>query len=200
MCGIVGYIGDKSVVSVLVSGLKRLEYRGYDSAGIATIDRGEVQFRKTSGKISALEDYISTRPIEGHIGIAHTRWATHGVPSSENSHPHFDCSKKIMVVHNGIIENYSVLKEDLINEGHIFISQTDTEVIPHLLEKYYSYNNDFKEAFFKTLEKLKGAYAVAVVTEYAPDRIFFARDGSPLIIGKGVSENFLAVMISRLFL
>jgi len=191
MCGIVGYIGKKDCLPILCEGLKRLEYRGYDSAGVAVLDNGSLRIVKTPGKIDVLcklVDKIKFSPV--HLGIAHTRWATHGAPTKLNAHPHADCQFSFTLVHNGIIENYLSIKEGLIREGHKFLSQTDTEAIVHLVEKYYKRN--FKEAFLKALQKLKGSFAIALISSKHPDRILFARCGSPLIIGVGKGENFIA--------
>jgi len=193
MCGIIGYIGDREAQSILLSGLKRLEYRGYDSSGIAAIDihKKKLSLKKNPGKISALEKIINKIKISGSIGIAHTRWATHGAPTQINAHPHLGCNKDLALVHNGIIENYATLKKQLIGEGHKFLSQTDTEVIVHLIEKYYS-NNSFEQAVLKAVHKLEGSFAIAVLSRKEPDKLIGARYGSPLIIGVGNGENFLA--------
>jgi len=192
MCGIVGYIGDKFVDSVLMVGLTRLEYRGYDSSGIATISEdNELNICKKKGKLKILDTYLKQLPLGGNIGIGHTRWATHGEPNEINAHPHIDCQKEIAVVHNGIIENYLELKEKLIKEGHIFISETDTEIIPHLIEKYIS-ELSFEEAVRKTVLQLKGSYAICVISTKEPDKIIVVRNGNPLIIGIGKNENFIA--------
>ncbi len=196
MCGIVGYIGKKSADSVLLVGLERLEYRGYDSAGIAIIEDGELVVRKCAGKLRTLNALLRESPVSGNIGIGHTRWATHGEPTTVNAHPHIDCHNKFAIVHNGIIENYATLKEELIKEGHIFQSDTDTEVIAHLLEKYY--NGDFLKTVINTIDKLKGSFALAIITEYYPDTLIGVRRGSPLIIGKGNNENFIASDIPAL--
>ena len=190
MCGIVGYVGPKDVVSVLLVGLERLSYRGYDSSGIATIYQGELSIRKEVGKLRSLSESIQGRSIKGDIGLGHTRWATHGVPSEENSHPLVDCTKSIAVVHNGIIENYHELRNRLENEGHIFSSETDTEVIVHLIEKYFE--GDLEKAVRMAIEDAQGSYAIAAISEKEPDKIVTARYGSPLIIGLGEGENFLA--------
>ena len=190
MCGIVGYVGNKSVDSVLVVGLERLEYRGYDSSGIATINDGELAICKRKGKLKILNDCLKETGLGGNIGIGHTRWATHGEPSERNSHPHTDCKKEIAVVHNGIIENYQALKEKLISKGHIFESETDTEVIPHLIEEYMG--EGLENAVRKTILELKGSYAICVISEKEPDKIIVARAGSPIIIGLGKKENFIA--------
>jgi len=191
MCGIVGYVGDKSALPILVEGLKRLEYRGYDSVGIAVIYKDNIIIKKCKGKIKDLEAFLKGREIsESCIGISHNRWATHGAPTNINAHPHQDCSGDIAVVHNGIIENFSELKKQLIREGHRFKSQTDTEVISHLVEKYYK--GDLKEAVLKTLKDLKGSFALGVISKNEPDRIVAARKESPLIVGIGEGENFIA--------
>lgn len=192
MCGIVGYIGEKSVESVLLVGLIRLEYRGYDSAGIAVIDQDELQVRKTKGKIKNLEEYLQSRPISGVIGIGHTRWATHGVPSKENAHPHVDSTGKIAIVHNGIIENHSVLRAELVKKGHVLKTDTDSEVIPHLVEEELKHTSSVKEALHKSISKLEGKYAFAMIYEGEPERIYFAKNGSPLVYGKGNQESYLA--------
>lgn len=193
MCGIVGYIGTKEGQSVLLSGLKRLEYRGYDSSGIALIlpRKKTIGIRKTPGKISALEKLVKARPLAGCVGIAHTRWATHGAPNQINAHPHHDCRGQIAVVHNGIIENFEILKNQLLKEGHVFLSQTDTEVIVHLIEKFYK-NVPLEEAVALALKLLVGSFAIGVISALEPNKLVGARLGSPLIIGVGQGENFLA--------
>jgi glucosamine--fructose-6-phosphate aminotransferase (isomerizing) len=190
MCGIVGYVGAKHIDSVLLVGLERLEYRGYDSAGIASLLDGELLVRKKEGKLRVLDESLRLNPLGGNIGIGHTRWATHGDPNEQNAHPHVDCHAKIAVVHNGIIENYSAIRNQLQKEGHVFASDTDTEVIPHLIEKYMS--GDLREAVASALKEVQGAYAIAVVGECSPDTIVVARQGSPLVIGLGKGENFIA--------
>jgi len=191
MCGIVGYVGSKSALPVLVEGLKRLEYRGYDSVGIAVISQDKIIIKKCKGKIKDLEASLKGREIsESHIGISHNRWATHGAPTNINAHPHQDCSGDIAVVHNGIIENFNELKKQLIEEGHKFKSQTDTEVISHLVEKYYK--GDLKNAVSMALKNLKGSFALGVISKNEPDRIIAARKESPLIVGIGEGENFIA--------
>ena len=193
MCGIVGYIGSRQAQPILLEGLKSLEYRGYDSSGIALVlsSKNSVSVRKSPGKISALENIVKKKPLSGSVGIAHTRWATHGAPNQENAHPHLDCSGEIALVHNGIIENYSALKEQLIGEGHSFNSQTDTEVIVHLIEKFFD-GVSLEEAVRKAVAQLEGAFAIAVMSSREPDTIIGARLGSPLIVGLGEGENFLA--------
>ena len=192
MCGIVAYAGPKSVHSVLLVGLTRLEYRGYDSAGIATIDKGELEVRKEKGKIKELEDLLKLYPIDGPAGIGHTRWATHGQPSKGNAHPHTDCKKKMALVHNGIIENHHILRNELISKGHLFHTDTDTEVIPHLIEEELKQTGDLKEAIRKAVVRLEGRYSFCLVHDDYPDQVFFARDGSPLVFGQGSGETFLA--------
>ena len=190
MCGIVGYVGKKEVVPILIDGLRRLEYRGYDSAGIALLDKGKLTIAKSKGKLEFLDNSINRSHYSGTVGIGHTRWATHGEPSKANAHPHTDCSKKIAVVHNGIIENYLDLKDKLIREGHIFKTKTDSEVIVHLIEKYY--NGNLEKAVLSSIRKLKGSYVIAVITKEEPHKIVAARCGSPLIVGIGKEENFVA--------
>ncbi|MDQ2816882.1 MAG: glutamine--fructose-6-phosphate transaminase (isomerizing) [Candidatus Eremiobacteraeota bacterium] len=191
MCGIVGYIGPRDVVGVLMSGLRRLEYRGYDSAGVAVIDGSSMLGTKRVGKLSNLEEALRQSPLHGTAGIGHTRWATHGRPSDSNAHPHLDCSGRIAVIHNGIIENYAPLRAQLIAAGHRFKSDTDTEVIAHLMEDFY--DGDLVGAVRRTLATVTGAYALGVLSADAPDRLIFARNGaSPLVIGLGNGETFIA--------
>ena len=191
MCGIVGYIGNRNVVPIVLEGLKKLEYRGYDSAGIGIIDNGKTSILKCKGRITDLEKILQGKHATGHIGIGHTRWATHGDPSHRNAHPHLDCSGKIAVVHNGIIENYASLRQLLEDEGHKFQSDTDTEVFPHLIEKFYK--GDLLKAVQEALALVEGAYAFAVICEDEPDKIVAARLGSPLVIGVGNNgEYFVA--------
>ncbi len=190
MCGIVGYIGQKNATPILIDGLRRLEYRGYDSAGIAVMSNSKLELRRSVGKIINLDEVIKNNPLQGNLGIAHTRWATHGRPSEENAHPHCDCHDQLVVVHNGIIENYTQLKEDLILKGHKFRSQTDTEVIAHLIEEYLK--DDLADAVQKALSKIEGAYALGVISSKQPDRIVAAKLDSPLIIGLGNEEFFIA--------
>jgi len=190
MCGIVGYVGDKFVDSLLVAGLERLEYRGYDSAGIATLNRGRLKIKKTAGKIQLLKEKLKEDPLDGELGIGHTRWATHGEPTTGNAHPHTDCRGEIAVIHNGIIENFQLLRDKLIKEGHIFKTDTDTEIIAHLIEKFLK--DDLHLAVRKSLKFLKGSYALAVISRKDPKKIVAARWESPLVIGMGKKENFLA--------
>lgn len=190
VCGIVGYIGKNEAVPVLIAGLKRLEYRGYDSAGVTIYEKGKLNTRKMAGRLVKVEEALKAKPIPGSLGIGHTRWATHGRPSDCNAHPHQDCGKKFSLVHNGIIENYISLKEELQEKGHIFNSETDTEVLPHLIEE--AYQGDLVAAVRQTLTKIEGAYAMVVVCEDFPDRLVAARKASPLIIGLGEGENYVA--------
>jgi glutamine---fructose-6-phosphate transaminase (isomerizing) len=190
MCGIVGYLGHKDVVSVLIEGLKRLEYRGYDSAGIAVVNGTQIQIRRASGKLKQLEEVLQKNPCQGSFGIGHTRWATHGRPTEENAHPHRDCKGRIVVVHNGIVENYLALKKSLSSEGHIFVTETDTEVIAHLVEKHS--NGSLEQAVQKAVKELSGVYAVAVISADDPQKIVAARCGPPIVIGLGQDEFFVA--------
>ncbi|MFW5985769.1 MAG: glutamine--fructose-6-phosphate transaminase (isomerizing) [Halanaerobiales bacterium] len=190
MCGIVGYIGDKDISSTLLAGLKRLEYRGYDSAGIAVRTNGEIDVLKKEGKLKELERLVEKNPLSGKLGIGHTRWATHGSPSDRNSHPHRDCTGEFVVVHNGIIENYQELKDMLLEKNHIFKSETDTEVIAHLLEE--KYKGDIKEAIVKMIELLEGSYALVILYREEPDKIYAVRQDSPLIVGLGEGESYIA--------
>ncbi len=198
MCGIVGYVGKKRVVPVILDGLKRLEYRGYDSAGIAVCGNSEgLQIRRAEGKLRNLEEVIRLRPIDGTYGIGHTRWATHGRPTEENAHPHRDCTGRIVVVHNGIIENYIPLKKKLIEEGHRFTTETDTEVIAHLVEKFFVQPTNgnrpsLEEAVRKTVKMLTGVFAMAVIAVDEPNKIVAARFGPPAVIGLGKDEYFVA--------
>src|SRR5271168_4178191 len=198
MCGIVGYVGKKSVVPVIIDGLRRLEYRGYDSAGIAVCGNGDgLQIRRAEGKLRNLEEVIRLKPLDGTYGIGHTRWATHGRPTEENAHPHRDCTGKIVVVHNGIIENYVTLKKKLIEGGHRFTTETDTEVIAHLVEKYYfkagnGQRPSLEEAVRKTVGELTGVFALGVLSSDSPDKIVAARNGPPAVIGLGKDEYFIA--------
>ncbi len=190
MCGIVGYIGDKQAQEVLINGLSRLEYRGYDSAGIATLENDVIQVEKKKGRLKNLEDVLDKTPLPGQVGIGHTRWATHGVPSDANAHPHCSVNKEISVVHNGIIENYMTLKDELQAVGHVFISDTDTEVIAHLLNELYT--GDIVETIQIALQRMSGSYALAVLCANEPDKIVAVRKDSPLIVGLGDGENFIA--------
>lgn len=188
MCGIVGYIGQSEALPILVGGLKKLEYRGYDSSGIAIIENGGIHVVKASGKIGALEDKLKTQAVTGKTGIAHTRWATHGAPTVENAHPHVSFDGKISIVHNGIIENYASLKAKLISEGVKFLSETDTEVLAHLIARFYM--GDLKAAVLKALDKVEGTFGLAVICSEEPGTLIGARRGSPLILGIGSNSDF----------
>src|SRR5579871_3685832 len=203
MCGIVGYVGKKSVVPIILEGLRRLEYRGYDSAGIAVAGNGDkLQVRRAEGKLRNLEEAIRLKPLEGTYGIGHTRWATHGRPTEENAHPHRDCTGKIVVVHNGIVENYLSLKKKLIEEGHKASTETDTEVIAHLIEKTLAQSNGHKitleEAVRKTVKQLSGVFALGVLSEDEPNKLIAARNGPPVVIGMGDNEYFVASDVTAL--
>lgn len=191
MCGIVGYVGTRDALPILIEGLKRLEYRGYDSSGVATISNGELWIRKSVGKIRELEARIDGEAPESTIGLSHTRWATHGAPSDVNAHPHTDENETLAVVHNGIIENYSALKTLLQKDGHVFVSETDTEVLVHLIEKFYDGSN-LLAALRKALEMVHGTYGIIVASKTEPDKLIAARHGSPLVLGIGEGEYFLA--------
>jgi glutamine---fructose-6-phosphate transaminase (isomerizing) len=198
MCGIVGYIGSKRVVPLILDGLRRLEYRGYDSAGIAVVgSNGKLDIRRAPGKLRNLEESIRTTPLEGSYGIGHTRWATHGRPTEENAHPHRDCTGEIVVVHNGIIENYLDLKNQLIKEGHKFLTETDTEIIAHLLEKY-SKDAPLEKAVLETVKVMTGAYALVALSTRDPQKIVAARMGPPIVVGLGENEYFVASDIPAL--
>jgi glutamine---fructose-6-phosphate transaminase (isomerizing) len=190
MCGIVGYVGTRDATSMLVDGLKRLEYRGYDSAGVSLMNGHGVETRKAKGKIAMLEAAIGARPVEGNVGIAHTRWATHGPPNECNAHPHHDCHGKVSVVHNGIIENYGPLRAMLKQTGHTFVSDTDTEVLAHLIEA--AFDGNLEEAVVDALALVEGTYGIAVISSDDPEKIVAARKGSPLLIGLGDGENYVA--------
>jgi len=190
MCGIIGYLGPKKISSILIEGLKKLEYRGYDSAGLAVVNKGKLEIRRVKGKISNLEEIIRMSPIDGNYGIGHTRWATHGRPSEENAHPHRDCTETIVVVHNGIIENYLDLKKELIGKGHIFRTETDTEVIAHLIEE--NFDGNLEIAVQKAVRKLGGVFAFAVISSKDPEKIVTAKKGPPAIIGLGSDEYFVS--------
>ena len=190
MCGIIGYIGEREVPQLLLEGLKRLEYRGYDSAGMAVIDGGKVEIRRNVGKLNQLESSLRKNPLSGKVGIGHTRWATHGKPSETNAHPHKAGS--IVVVHNGIIENYLALKKTLEKKGHTFKSETDTEIIAHLIQSYLFKGNSFEQAVRNALKKIKGSYAIGVICEEEPKKLIAARNESPLVLGLGADEWFIA--------
>jgi glutamine---fructose-6-phosphate transaminase (isomerizing) len=197
MCGIVGYVGQKSVVPVIIEGLRKLEYRGYDSAGIAVAGNGDgLQIRRAEGKLRNLEEVIRDKPLEGSYGIGHTRWATHGRPTEENAHPHRDCTGRVVVVHNGIVENYLSLKKRLIGEGHKFSTETDTEVIAHLIENALKSNNgtrpSLEDAVRKTVKQLTGVFALVVISADEPNKIVAGRNGPPAVVGLGKNEYFVA--------
>ncbi|MFP4499228.1 MAG: glutamine--fructose-6-phosphate transaminase (isomerizing), partial [Vulcanimicrobiota bacterium] len=189
MCGIVGYIGKKSAAPILLNGLKRLEYRGYDSAGISVIVDSRIEQVKAKGKLSVLSEILENKPVMSNMGIAHTRWATHGAPSNQNSHPHSDCRNEFSLVHNGIIENYLELKKELEEKGHRFKSETDTEVLVHLIEELY--NGDLVQAVIDTLKRVEGSYGIGVISSKEPDKIIAARQDSPLVIGRSDNGNFI---------
>ncbi len=190
MCGIVGYIGSKQAADILIDGLKKLEYRGYDSAGIAVYHEGKIDIRKYKGRLSVLEEHVKESSVTGTLGMGHTRWATHGAPSDINSHPHSNSSGTIVVVHNGIIENYMELKEELCEQGYTFKSETDTEVIAQLLD--YLYTGDIVETVQKALIRLNGSYALGIISTREPDKLIGVRKDSPLVVGVGQGENFIA--------
>src|ERR1700678_3003711 len=191
MCGIVGYIGNRRAVPIILDGLRRLEYRGYDSAGIAVLNGdNHLSVRRASGKLRNLEDAIRNNPMDGPYGIGHTRWATHGRPTEENAHPHRDCTGDIVVVHNSIVENYLQLKHQLQQEGHKFVTETDTEVIAHLVEKYNEGN--LEEAVRRAVRELRGVFALSVISSSDPNKIVAARNGPPVVIGIGDGEYFVA--------
>ena len=193
MCGIVGYVGERRAVGIIVDGLRRLEYRGYDSAGVAVVQNGELHLRRAPGRLQALENVLREQPMDGAIGIGHTRWATHGRPSEENAHPHTDCSGSLVVVHNGILENYLELKERLQAEGHTFRSETDTEVLAHLVEHYLSREPRLEGAVRLALGEVRGSYAIGVVAASAPDRLVVAKQGAgSVVVGRGAGEMFVA--------
>jgi glutamine---fructose-6-phosphate transaminase (isomerizing) len=194
MCGIVGYVGDKSAVEIIVEGLKRLEYRGYDSAGIAVLTAaGVLDVRRAAGRMKVLEGILRERPLDGCVGIGHTRWATHGRPSDENAHPHRDCTGSLVVVHNGILENYLDIKERLLAEGHAFGSETDSEVLAHLIEHHMAGAPDLEQALRRAVAEVRGSYAVGVVAAAAPDRLVAAKHGAgSVVIGVGQGEMFIA--------
>ena len=190
MCGIVGYIGHQQAQDILMSGLAKLEYRGYDSAGIAVVNDSQIAFKKKKGRLANLQGILDETPLTGTVGIGHTRWATHGEPSDINAHPHLSQDQKIAVVHNGIIENYIELKEKLIQAGHRFLSDTDTEVVVHLIRELY--DGDITNTVIQAKRKLKGSYSLGVLCADEPDKLIAVRKDSPLIVGLGSGENFIA--------
>ncbi len=192
MCGIIGYVGrSANVGEILIEGLKRLEYRGYDSAGVALVQNGSIVWDKDAGKIQQLEEKLRSKDLSGNLGIAHTRWATHGEPNKTNAHPHFDCTGRIALVHNGIIENYLAIKKSLESENHQFVTDTDTEVLAHLIEKYYN-GRDLEHAVQRALEVVEGTYGLLVISSSEPEKIIGARNGSPLVVGIGEDEYIIA--------
>ena len=193
MCGIVGYVGNKQVVPLIIDGLRKLEYRGYDSAGIAVVNDGHnLEIRRAEGKLRNLEEAIRLSPIDGTYGIGHTRWATHGRPTEENAHPHRDCTGRVVVVHNGIIENYLQLKERLRKSDHRFVTETDTEIIAHLIEEYLKHDETFEQAVRSTVGELRGIFALSIINAEEPDTIIAVRQGPPVVIGLGDREFFVA--------
>ena len=193
MCGIVGYVGNKQVVPLIIDGLRKLEYRGYDSAGIAVVNDGHnLEIRRAEGKLRNLEEAIRLSPIDGTYGIGHTRWATHGRPTEENAHPHRDCTGRVVVVHNGIIENYIQLKERLRKSDHRFVTETDTEIIAHLIEEYLKHGETFEQAVRSTVGELRGIFALSIINADEPDTIIAVRQGPPVVIGLGDREFFVA--------
>ena len=191
MCGIIGYIGPKEVVPVLIDGLRRLEYRGYDSAGVAVVHDGAVELRRSAGKLSRLEDVITLNPISGDYGVGHTRWATHGRPTEENAHPHRDCTGRIVVVHNGIIENYLDLKQELQRQGHQFVTETDTEIVAHLVEREMK-DDGLDNAVRRALMFIRGLFALVLLSADDPAKIVAVRNGPPIVVGLGDAEFFVA--------
>jgi glutamine---fructose-6-phosphate transaminase (isomerizing) len=191
MCGIVGYIGPRPAVPIILDGLKRLEYRGYESAGLAVLEQNNgLGIRRAQGKLHNLEDALKLNPVNGPYGIGHTRWATHGRPTEENAHPHKDCHGDIVVVHNGIVENYLALKHQLLAEGHKIVTETDTEIIAHLVEKFYEGN--LENAVRNAVRQLSGVFALSVISRKDPNKIVAARSGPPVVVGLGNGEYFVA--------
>ena len=191
MCGIIGYIGSKQLLPVLIDGLRRLEYRGYDSAGVAVVRNGSIELRRSAGKLSKLEEVIASNPVDGEYGIGHTRWATHGRPTEENAHPHRDCAGRIVVVHNGIIENYLDLKRILQKEGHRFVTETDTEIVAHLVEREMK-DDGLENAVRRALLHLRGLFALVLISADDPNKIVTVRNGPPIVVGLGEDEFFVA--------
>lgn len=198
MCGIVGYIGSKNCIPIIINGLKRLEYRGYDSAGVGVLVRDKAKIVKNKGKVSLLEKKLETEKLKATIGIGHTRWATHGEPNEINAHPHGSSDNSLFLIHNGIIENYQTLKKQLINSGYVFKSDTDTEVIVQLIDSFIKKGNDFSKSVRLALSEVEGTYGMAIVYEKEPDKIIVARKGSPLVLGIGEMENYIASDVSAL--
>lgn len=198
MCGIVGYVGDSNCSPILIEGLKRLEYRGYDSAGVALIDNDVCSYLKSKGKVSSLEERLEEKKLEGKVGIAHTRWATHGEPNEINAHPHFNSDRSLFIVHNGIIENYSILKAGLKQQGYEFETETDSEVLVHLVDRFLKTGKTLFQSVRYALNEVEGTYGIAVVSENEPDKIIVAKKGSPLVIGIGDGENYVASDVNAL--
>ena len=191
MCGIIGYIGSKPVVPIILDGLRRLEYRGYDSAGVAVVHNGAVEIRRSAGKLVNLEQSIQKTPLEGLYGLGHTRWATHGRPTEENAHPHRDGSGRIVVVHNGIIENYLEIKRELVADGHKFESETDTEVVAHLVQKEWK-NDGLENAVLRAMARVRGLFALVLLSADDPQKLVAVRNGPPIVVGIGDGEYFVA--------
>jgi glutamine---fructose-6-phosphate transaminase (isomerizing) len=191
MCGIIGYIGEKRVLPILIDGLRRLEYRGYDSAGVAVVRNGAIELRRSAGKLARLEEAIAVSPLDGEYGIGHTRWATHGRPTEENAHPHRDCTGRIVVVHNGIIENYLDLKHQLQSEGHVFVTETDTEIVAHLVERETK-DDGLENAVRRALLYMRGLFALVLISADDPNKIVTVRNGPPIVVGLGENEFFVA--------
>src|SRR5512144_2056487 len=191
MCGIIGYIGSKKVVPVLIDGLRRMEYRGYDSAGVAVVSPEGIALRRSAGKLANLEQAIRVEPVEGLYGVGHTRWATHGRPTEENAHPHRDCTGKIVVVHNGIIENYLDLKLELQSQGHKFVTETDTEIVAHLVEREMK-SDGLENAVRRALMLMRGHFALVLISADDPEKIVAVRNGPPIVVGLGDHEFFVA--------
>src|SRR6187401_1747786 len=191
MCGIIGYIGSKQLVPIRIDGLRRLEYRGYDSAGVAVVKDGNIELRRSAGKLSRLEDVLAVHPLDGEYGIGHTRWATHGRPTEENAHPHRDCTGRIVVVHNGIIENYLDLKKQLQKEGHKFVTETDTEIVAHLVEREMK-DDGLENAVRRALLYMRGLFALVLISADDPNKIVAVRNGPPIVVGLGDGEFFVA--------
>lgn len=191
MCGIVGYIGKNQAMPILLNGLSKLEYRGYDSAGVAVYDGSKIEIKKAKGRLQSLRELTGNgQNLKGNVGIGHTRWATHGEPAVANAHPHVNKEKTIAVVHNGIIENYQPLREKMIGRGYTFVSETDTEVVAHMLDYYY--NGDPVQAIIKIMHRVKGAYALGIIFEKHPGEIYAVRKDSPLIVGSSAEGNYIA--------
>jgi glucosamine--fructose-6-phosphate aminotransferase (isomerizing) len=191
MCGIIGYIGQQRVLPILIDGLRRLEYRGYDSAGVAVLRNGRIELRRSAGKLARLEEVIASHPLEGDYGIGHTRWATHGRPTEENAHPHIDCTGRVVVVHNGIIENYLDLKHQLQKEGHTFVTETDTEIVAHLIEREMK-DDGLENATRRALLYMRGLFALVLMSADDPNKIVTVRNGPPIVVGLGDGEFFVA--------